>query len=168
MLSLLDQLLQMTELIKSCLVPQLNFDIGTNQIESDLFLTFRQILNKNLELIFDFLSSTPGWSKTERQTAEYDQAVQLQTNLLLLYCEQYSKYAPFQTDNRLLLNELEHQWHRCQRNHLMGSVQVETFKYYKENIKADTWKRNLGACHSLAKYSEVRTFFLWKKTSKST
>lgn len=153
------------EELKQCLLPELDRDIGDEQLVKEHFGIFRYGLEMNLQLLFDVVA------KKERiilESFEEDNTFRIYFVLLLQQQSGYDE-APFQTDNESISKQIRYLTDKYYKKLVSEStIQKECLKYYKERLTADKWRRNIGAVYGFlqmvkVKYLDYILFFkfLW-------
>lgn len=142
-----------TELVSKCHLPELEVDIDTRPFERADFQTFNEILNANLNHLFDLIQT----QKTVLFMQSTD-TIEFQTKLILLICEQMNE-TDFQSDQILLRQNIfslqkQYFFKLLSNNDLIKEVLV----MYKSKIKINIWKQNIGAVHGFAKFCQVFTY----------
>lgn len=142
------------EQLKHCLLPELDRDIGDEQLVKEDFGIFRYGLEMNSQLLFDVIA------KKERILLEpfrkEDNTFRLH---FLLFLQQQSGYdgAPFQTDNESILKQIRFLTDKYyKRIASEPAIRNECLKYYKERLTSDKWKRNVGAVYGFLQMVKVK------------
>lgn len=155
-----DKIKLCTELIQQCLVAKLNQDIGVNQIDSNQFNTYRNILNGNLHLVFDLLHQNKELLLIN-DNEDYTELLRpLQMNLVLMLCEQTAVNTVYQTDQMVLRQTLE----QLMKEHFMEMLRneqifLDVLNHYKSLIKVNEWKRYIGAVFGFSQFCNVKWLF---------
>jgi hypothetical protein len=135
----------------ACLLPPLTLDLDTQPIARQDFDDFRVALDDQLHLLLDILYQN---GNLLRDKAYDNQLVELRINLLILTCEQTEPNPFFQTDQKILVTSLGK---IIDEN--LGSfddvVIEKVVEKYKESLKKDSWKKQLGMIHSFPKFCEI-------------
>lgn len=141
------------ELVKQCLLPEFEKDIGEQQLTSDNFDVFLYGLKQNLQLIFDIVAKNRNCllnphGKTEKFCFYF----------VLLLNEQCSdNQAPFQTNEKFLIKHL----HNLEQQYSITMLKEphiykDCLNYYKTKLTGDEWKRNIGALYGFLRFTKVR------------
>ncbi|XP_055385160.1 uncharacterized protein LOC129614534 [Condylostylus longicornis] len=146
--------LELSNLINSCLMPELRVDVGEENISSDNFSEFRKILDGNLIIVFDMIQANEDLLYEEDSNCK-----ELQMRFILLLCEQSSPYS--------------NQWHQTRSQHLLDNVitlidkhfkkiltldkvEKEIFDHYKSKLNVSSWKRNIGTVIGFQQYLDLK------------
>ena len=136
---------------KSCLLPPLTRNMDTQPIAKQDFNEFRIALDDQLHLLLDILYQNGDLLQVQ---AFDNQLTQLRSSLLLLVCEQTEPNTFFQTDQKILIASLE----KILSDNLVNFddlVLRNVVETYKELLKKDSWKRQLGTVHGFPKFCEI-------------
>lgn len=136
---------------RSCLLSPLTRDLDTQPIARQDFDEFRIALDDQLHLLLDILYQN---GHLLRDQAFDSQLTQLRMNLLLLVCEQTEPNPFFQTDQKILVASLE----KILSDNLVYFDDVvlrKVVETYKEGLKKDSWKKQLGIVHGFPKFCNI-------------
>lgn len=138
-----DKYVMLCEQLKHCLLPELDRDIGDEQLVKEDFGIFRYGVEMNSQLLFDVIA------KKERILLEpfrkEDNTFRIH---FLLFLQQQSgcDEAPFQTDNESILKQIRFLTDKYYKRIASEPIiRNECLKYYKERLTSNKWKRNIGA-----------------------
>lgn len=143
----------LSEQLKQCILPEFDREIGDQPLEPADFYTFVRGLNMNLQLLFDVISK-----KEQLLLDAYDGCDEkFRVNFILLLQQQTdSADAPFQTNDSTILTHLRHLRDKYYKTLWMNqAVRKECLKYYKNQLTADKWKRNIGAVYGFVHLNKV-------------
>lgn len=135
----------------ACLLPRLPHDFDTQAIAQEDFGEFRNMLDEQLHLLLDMLYQN---GNLLRDPAFDNQIVQLRVNLMLLTCEQTEPNPYFQTEQKILITSLC----RLMDDNLKfvdETVVLKVIQSYKDGLKKDCWKTQLGMIHGFPKFCEI-------------
>lgn len=145
------------EQLKQCLLPELDRDIGNEQLVKEDFGIFRYGLEMNLQLLFDIIA------RKERIILEsFDGDNTFRVHFILLL-QQQSGYdeAPFQTDNESISKQFRFLTEKYYKKLITDTeIRKECMKYYKERLTEAKWKRNIGAVYGFLQMNKVNTKFI--------
>lgn len=155
-----EKLLMGTELIKQCLLPELNREIGERSLEREDFNVFLYGLTENLRLIFDIIAKNKQLLfEPSTETEEFC------SYLVLLLNEQCGDNgAPFQTNEKRLIEHM-----RSTENQYFIKIlkRKDIFEkclcYYKSKLTIEKWKRNIGAVYGYLRFTEVNCCISYKE-----
>jgi hypothetical protein len=136
---------------KACLLPALLFDLDTRAVHKKDFDEFRIALDDQLHLFLDILYQN---GNLLRDQAFDSQLTQLRVNLLLITCEQTEANPFFQTDQKILVASLEKIVEKNFEN-FDDSVLKKVVETYKEGLRKDAWKKQLGMVHGFPKFCKI-------------
>lgn len=141
------------EQLKQCLLPEFDRDIGNEPLVKEDFSMFRYGLEMNLQLLFDIIA------KNDRLLLEpFDDDNTFRINFILLVHQQSGDDdAPFQTDSRSILKQIRLLTEKYYKK-LFSKLEIreECAKFYKDKLKSDIWKRNIGAVYGFVQMNKVR------------
>lgn len=135
----------------ACLLPALSADFDSMVIHKDVFNDFRFMLDDQLMLLLDILYQN---GNLLRDKAHDNQLVQLRVNILILACEQTEANPFFLSEQKILFNSLAR---LLDDNfiHFDDVVIRRSIETYKNGLKKNSWKKQLGMIHSFAKFCEI-------------
>lgn len=135
----------------ACLLPALSADFDSMVIHKDDFNDFRIMLDDQLMTLLDILYQN---GNLLRDKAHDNQLVQLRVNCLILVCEQTEANPFFLSEQKILYNSLAS---LVDDNliHFDDVVIRKSIETYKNGLKKNCWKRQLGMIHSFAKFCEI-------------
>lgn len=140
-----------SELVQQCLVPELITDIDAQQIDATHFEGFKKILDENLHILFDLVQQYE--SVVFEKTTETEI---FRKTFLILLCEQSAENVPYKSDQLMLQQNVAHLIDKWFRNIINDKCIFElVLLYYKSLIKADVWKRNIGAIHGFHRFCQL-------------
>lgn len=140
------------EFTKQCLLPELDREIGNEQLERADFNLYVYGLEQNLRLLFGIISKNG-----DILFKKISETEPFRVHLVLLLNEQSgSRTAPFQTIDRTLLayaNSLILQYY----SDLLSDKKIycAVLDHYKTKLKIDLWKKNIGAVYGYERFCEV-------------
>lgn len=134
-----------------CLLDPLDDDIEKNPINRDDFDEFRLMLDDQLHLLLDILYQN---GNLLRDQAFDSQLVQLRANLVLITCEQTEPNPFFQSDQKILLDSLV-KITDDNLKHFDDAVMQKVIQTYKDGLKNNCWKKQLGMIHGFPKFCEM-------------
>ncbi|XP_065360861.1 uncharacterized protein LOC135954594 [Calliphora vicina] len=151
----MDSLEKISDLLKSCLLPELQLDLDSIPIEREHFKTYHDGLKIQLPLLYDWIQQQPNnlvWNDEATEITKQE----IQACLIVLLCEISFPNSIFQLNQTELILNAE----RILENTRELSKEVEELiiKYYEEKLHKDKWKRQLGAVHGFVKYLEFRFY----------
>lgn len=146
----------MLEITKMCLLPELK-DKFTSQyldLDSNQFNEFRYELDENLKALFHLLQQNDEiLSNQSKETLEF------RTFFVILCCEQTTECKLYQTKNENFIKHLIKFSENCfEKLAVRSEVLEEAFKYYKEKLIKNVWKKNIGAVYGFSRFCEVSFF----------
>lgn len=140
--------------LETCILPELDREIGEQAIGPEDFYTFVRALDMNLRLLFDVLSKDD-----QLLSKPYDgHNEQFRRNFILLLHQQTGpKLPPFGTNYSPVRSQLMHLRGRYYELIWAHSavVRKECLAYYKARLTPASWKRNLGAIYGFVNMYEV-------------
>lgn len=149
------------EIIKMCLLPELK-DKFTSQyldLDSSHFNEFRFELDENLKALFHLINYQQNDEIFTNQTKE---TLEFRTFFVILCCEQTTECTLYQTKNENYVKHLSKFSENCfEKLAVRREVLDEAFKYYKEKLIKDVWKRNIGAVYGFSRFCEVSRDFIF-------
>lgn len=141
-----------SEQLKQCLLPEFDRDIGNEPLEKQDFGVFRYGLEMNLQLLFDILTKN---DRLLTEPFEDDNTFRIHF-ILLIHQQSGDRDAPFQTDSSSILKQLRRLTESYyQKIMSKPEIRVECMKYYKERLKPENWKRNIGAVYGFVQMIQV-------------
>lgn len=152
-----------TEIIqKHCILPPLNSDIGSEHIDASTFEDFRIQLNINLNTLFDTIHENRLLECLDTES----EGNSLSVYLCLLFCEQTSYDIFYQTNEKILLQNIHKLEEPISAYLKKPHIYKELLFWYKSRIRTNIWKREMGAAHGLARFCEVKLMILKLKWHK--
>lgn len=146
----------MFEITKMCLLPELK-DKFTSQyldLDSTHFNEFRFELDENLKALFHLIQQNE-----EILTNQTKETLEFRTFFVILCCEQTTECTLYQTKNENYVKHLSKFSENCfEKLAVRSELLDEAFKYYKEKLIKDVWKRNIGAVYGFSRFCEVSQF----------
>lgn len=151
-----DRYKMVCEQLKHCLLPELDRDIGNEQLVKEDFGIFRYGLEMNLQLLFDIVARK---ERILNEPFEGDNTFRVYFILLLHQQSGYDE-APFQTDNESVSKQIRFLTDKYYKKLISESdIRMECMKYYKERLTDAKWKRNIGAVYGFLQMIRVRITF---------
>lgn len=135
----------------ACLLPTLLEDLDSSSIDKVDYDDFRLMLDDQLHLLLDILYQN---SNLLKEQAFDNQLVQLRASLLLVTCEQTEPNPFFQTDQKILISSLN----KITEDNLRyfdEAVVQKCFQTYKDGLRKNSWKKQLGMVHGFPKFCEI-------------
>lgn len=146
----------MTEITKSCLLPELK-DKFTSQyldLDSSHFNEFRHELDENLKALFHLIQQNE-----EILSDQSTETLEFRKFFVILCCEQTTECTLYQTKNESCVKHLiKFSENRFEKFAVRNDILDGAFQYYKEKLVKDVWKRNIGAVHGFSRFCEVSFF----------
>lgn len=138
--------------LKTCLLPEFERDIGNEQLIKEDFSMFRYGLEMNLQLLFDIIARN---DRLLLGPFEGDNTFRINF-ILLIHQQSGDDNGPFQTDSRSILKQIRLLADKYyQTLFSKPEIHMECFKYYKERLKTENWKRNIGAVYGFVQMTKV-------------
>lgn len=142
------------EFTKQCLLPELDREIGSQQIERDDFNLFVYGLEQNLRLLFDMVAKG---ADTLFKVLPETETFRIQFVLLLNEQLAGPRAVPFQTLDPSLQSHLRKLFEKYYRGILSDKkTSKAVLELYKSKLTAEKWKKNLGAIYGYDRFCEVR------------
>lgn len=140
------------EFTKQCLLPELDREIGNEQLERADFNLYVYGVEQNLRLLFDIITKNADLLFTKISETE-----PFRKHLVLLLNEQTGdRAAPFQTLDKTILAHAHSLVMRYYSNLLSDrTIYGAVLDHYKSKLKSDNWKKNIGAVYGYERFCEV-------------
>lgn len=154
----------MTEITKSCLLPELKYKFTSQylDLDSNHFNEFRYELDENLKALFHLIQQNE-----EILIDQSKECLEFRKFFLILCCEQTSECTLYQTRNENYLKHLIKFSDNCfEKLAVRSDVLDSVLEYYKEKLIKDVWKKNIGAVNSFSKLCEVSFFAIFCKKKR--
>lgn len=152
----------MLEITKMCLLPELK-DKFTSQyldLDSNQFNEFRYELDENLKALFHLLQQNDEILSNQSRD-QSKETLEFRKFFVILCCEQTTECKLYQTKNENFIKHLiKFSENFFEKLAVRSEVLDEAFKYYKEKLITDVWKKNIGAVYGFSRFCEVSLFFL--------
>lgn len=135
----------------SCLLSPLPQCLDQQPIGREDFTEFRLMLDDQLHLLLDILYQNRNLLIEQAHDNEF---IQLRANIVLLTCEQTEPNPYFQTEQTILIASLSKLLYDnfC---HFDNRVIQNVLQDFKEKLKRDCWKKQLGKIHAFPKFCEI-------------
>lgn len=137
----------------ACLLPTLNHDCDSKPISPADFDEFRIMLDNQLYLLLDQLYQNR--DLLLKSEAFDNQLVQLRVNVFLLACEQTEPNPFFQADQEIIIDSLARLIDLNLQYFKDEKEMKKIVQAYKDGLKKDCWKKNLGLLHGFPKFCEI-------------
>ncbi|XP_037949915.1 uncharacterized protein LOC119680950 [Teleopsis dalmanni] len=141
--------MNVVELVKASLLPELKQNFDDIPITPEHFEEYVKIVELNLRVLFKFLSEQPRdyWTSTEEKL-EFD------TYLILLLCEVTAS----NTYHKISNEEMVRHANLLLNSHKPMEPEVEDkiFSYYQAKLEQNVWKTQYGAINGFLRYIEFR------------
>lgn len=135
----------------TCLMSPLLVDFDRSPIGREDFQEFRLMLDDQLHLLLDILYQN---RTLLIEQAHDNKLTQLRVDIVLLTCEQTESNPYFQTDQNILISSLK-KLLDDNLSHFDSLVTQKLIETYKESLKKDSWKKQLGKVHGFPKFCQI-------------